>query len=317
MKSEAVSWGVVLFAARETADVLIRSIDAARSAAVGHTTIDVLVNGNASLATSLAALLAAREAMQSNGPLRVWSIPHGDKANAWNQYVHHIWRDENVAFFVDGYVQIKPDALGLLAKAMLDDTGFLGGSGVPTQGRSAKGLRINLLVNGGFHGNLCCMKGTVLQRMKQRNIRLPVGLYRTDSLMGAMLAYNLDPSTHEWDDGRIYVHPRATWRFDSKPWWHVATLKGHWSRLQRQARGALENAAFSNHLAKCRLPPEQLPLDSQELVMNWRRHCPDAAQQLLRWHPLRKRALRHLVEQLSVDAKDLVPVLHWDSDAQT
>ena len=309
-------WGIVFFAARETPQAIRRSVDAALLAAPGPATIDVMVNGSLPLADALTQGWMAPDTGLPQVRIRVWSIPHGDKANAWNQYVHHIWSSESLAFFLDGYVQPRQDALILLGQAVSGRAAALGGSGVPTQGRSASTLRANFLVNGGFHGNLCCIKGDVLQRLKQRNIRLPVGLYRTDSLMGALLAYDLDPSTRAWDDDRIVVHPEATWRFDAKPGWHIATLQGHWSRRQRQARGALENAAFSNHLAKRRLLPEQLPPEAKELVLNWVRMCPADAQRVLRFHPLRWWALRKLREQQPVDYAVPLPVLRWDSSAQ-
>jgi len=314
MQAESARWGVVLFAAREAPGVLIRSIEAARVAAVGRTTIDVMVNGNASLVTSVVALLQSPGVPQVNGCLRMWSIPHGDKANAWNQYLHHIWRGEEIAFFVDGYVQLQPDALGLLGKAVLDGPGVLGGSGVPTQGRSAKALRANMLVNGGFHGNLCCIQGDVIQRLKDRGIKLPVGLYRTDSLMGAFLAYNLDPGTDPWADERIAVHPDASWRVDAQPVWHVSALRSHWKRMLRQARGVLELAAFREHAAVRRLPPERLPDTASAMVSAWVRDCPQDARQALGWHPLRWWALRQLRrESAGLGAANVTPTLVWSN----
>jgi hypothetical protein len=73
--------------------------------------------------------------------LRIWSIPLGDKANAWNQYIHHLWAGQELVFFIDGYVRLNSDAIELLGGAVQSDPQALGGSGVPTVGRSARALR--------------------------------------------------------------------------------------------------------------------------------------------------------------------------------
>jgi len=101
--------------------------------------------------------------------LKVWSIHYGDKANAWNQYFHTIWSGEQLAFFTDGYVRLRPDALRLLGNAVMSKESVLGGSGVPSVGRTAKKLTAHMISAGGFHGNFCCVKGCVIYEFKLRN----------------------------------------------------------------------------------------------------------------------------------------------------
>lgn len=298
-----MSWALVIFASREAPLALRRTIDAALIAARGLARIDVLVNGNAQLAADISryfteangALIPPVQSAAVKAPaMRIWTIPLGDKANAWNQYIHQIWAGEELAFFVDGYVRLNPDAVQLLGSAVKSDELALGGSGVPTMGRSADALRQNLIVNTGFHGNFCCIKGHAMAQMRDARISLPVGLYRTDALMGAFLCYAMNPATHVWEDHRIWVHPTASWDVDLARWWRLRDLIGIFKRVVRQARGRLENKAIANHLAIRRQLPQQLPKTAKELVLEWARRCPADLQPIISRDPLARWALRDI-----------------------
>jgi len=313
MQHELADVGLVFFVAREQCDVIHQTLKAALQATPDSKTIDILVNGNAKLALEIAQSLGSASALDFGKGVRVWSIPVGDKANAWNQYIHHIWNGEPIAFFLDGYVKVNPDALALLGSAVLANERALGGSGVPMQGRSAATLSNIMMSQGGFHGNLCCIKGVVIQKMRDLGIRLPVGLYRTDSLMGAFLAFNLNPADNAWDKDRIYIHPHASWRVvpSNVSWW--AKMRGQWNRLLRQKRGDLENAAYREHLAVRKLPPASLPDRAREMVLQWLTECPEDAAKLLKGGVLRRRAVDQIKGQQSLGSAKLLPELIWDN----
>jgi hypothetical protein len=125
---------------------------------------------------------------------------------------------------------------------------------------------------------------------------LPLGIYRNDGLLMAVIAFDLEPATHQWDMRRIFVHPSATWNIDSAQWWQPSAWSGHFKRRLRQAQGALENCAIRQHLARERQAPENLPRTTTELIDNWSKRFPGEAKRLL-WHaPLcyfAARKLRH------------------------
>lgn len=304
-------WSIVIFAAREAPDVLFQSVDAAIRASPPGTTIEVIVNGNRHLLDQVVARYVMAGQNAESFALRFWFIPFGDKANAWNQYIHTIWADQELVFFVDGYAQVKPDAISLLGNSVMSQDFVLGGTGVPTVGRSAAALRANLLKNGGIHGNLCCVKGRVMSRMRARGIRLPVGLYRTDSLVETFLVYDLNPEKNEWDDRRVYVHPDATWAISVPHGWRVSNMQTRWNRLLRQALGDIEKGAFRELFAIRKI---ELPLahdSSLAMVEAWVHECPKAAKKLIRFHPLRRLALQKL-RQFRPQAPDqLKPQLVW------
>jgi len=301
------AWGLAIFASRESVNVLSQTLQAARQAAPAGTQIDVLVNGNPALAQGLAHTLSATQS------LRVWSIPLADKANAWNQYIHQIWSGEEIAFFVDGYVRLNPDAVELLGNAVEANVQALGGTGVPTMGRSAKTLRENMIINTGFHGNFCCIKGDTLRQMRDQKVRLPVGLYRTDALMGAFLCYALDPRSHDWEDFRIHVHPTASWQIDPAKWWRARDMHAYLKRYFRQMRGKLENAAFADHLANRRCSPADLPTTAREMVLEWVEQCQDQVALFCKGRPLVRLALHQISRRSLMAPTNTMPELIWHS----
>ena len=308
-------WAAVIFTSKESLSDLLKTVDATLVAAAGCASVHVMVNGNTLLANELAKAFGARSTVPSgHTPMKIWSIPYGDKANAWNRYVHDIWDGESIAFFVDGYARPNPDALRLLGDSVHANPRAWGGSGVPSVGRSAKALRQNLIVNTGFHGNLCCIKGQVLLQMRTQNVRLPIGIYRTDSLMGAFLCLSLDPAHNVWDDSRIQVDPRASWSFDALRIWHPKDIFTHLKRLARQARGRLEIKAFSDHLEGRQQSPQSLPATGRELVFEWVRCSPAQIKSLYKNRPLTWFAMRSLRKPSNEIPSSLSADLIWARD---
>lgn len=208
-------WTVAIFSSRESVSVLKSCIDATLKASCGaEITIDILINGNRKLADDISQC----QINESDAVLRVWFISLGDKAHAWNEYVRHIWQESDVAYFIDGYVLLNSDTLLLINQSLNVDCFALGASGVPSWGQSAQYLRKKMLAEGGIHGNCFAIRGSILQRMKENNFHLPIGIYRTDPLIGAVLSFNLDPVQNSWDPRRIHVHPNATWRINPAKW---------------------------------------------------------------------------------------------------
>lgn len=303
------SWAIVIFASRENISVLCRTIEAAKIAAQDKAHIDILVNGNTALATDVASWLTALPTERFQPLTRVWSIDQAGKANAWNKYLKNIWTNETVAFFIDGYVRLNPDAIQLLGYAVEANPNVLGGTGVPSSGRSAKLLREKLIKEGGFHGNFCCMKGEVIHQIRERGISLPYGLYRVDSLMGALLSFGLHPEFGDWNHRRILVHPEASWKTDEKHWWSMSDLLAHIKRTMRQSRGFLENQAVIDHFVVRRQTAEVLPCTAANLVQDWASRCPEQLHGLLRTNPLIRRTLNEIVKSSGESADGLPPTL--------
>lgn len=313
MNSLKHPWTLAIFACRETLPQLLQTLEAARVSAACCTTIHVLVNGNPELAKNLAQKLSQTqsviEGLDAQPTIRVWSIALGDKANAWNQYIHNIWANEEIAFFIDGYVRLNADAVELLGNAVANNDLALGGTGVPTVGRSAKAVRENLIINPGLHGNLCCIKGKTINQMRDQQIRLPIGLYRTDSLMGAILCYGLAHQNHVWDNHRIHVLPTASWQIDVAKWWRVRDINSFIKRYFRQVRGKLENAALKDHLSHRRCSPAELPAHIQTLILEWIERCPGDFKRIAKSNLFTHQAMETIRHLPKPSQKECAPVL--------
>lgn len=308
--NDATPWAIVVFAARESPGVLVQTIQAAARASSKRAHIDVLVNGNLSLAQTIADELGSQQQASSNGQaIRVWSLTQGDKANTWNQYFHHVWSGEALSFFIDGYVRLNPDAIQLLGDAVSSSAHALGGTGVPSMGRTAAAMRAEMTKNGGFHGNFCCIQGDVIRQIRRRGIALPFGLYRVDSLVGALLLLGLHPESNKWDRRRILVHPDASWQTDQRHWWRLSDLRAQVKRVFRQARGLLENEAVKDLFMVQKVRAEQLPANAATLVSQWIEKCPDQAGKMLNGSVLAKKALADLKRSANSVADGSRPTL--------
>lgn len=287
------AWCVAVFASRETPKVLKSTLMAVQAAIQKPATIDVLVNGNRELAESAKTIIAALTETRSLAKFRLWFIALGDKAHTWNVYLHALWPGDGLAYFIDGYTRPCANSLTLIEQALCANTVALGASGVPTVGHSAGKLRAAQIADRGIHGNLFCLCADTMLRLRAAGFRLPLGLYRTDPLIGAVLKYTLDPRQNTWNPERILVKQEATWLTDKKKWWSYAEIKSQFKRRIRQAQGDLENQAVRHHLSICRRPPQDMPVTIAALIETWLNETPLEAAALLK-NPLRQHALNQL-----------------------
>ena len=279
------TWAVAIFSSREDVETLSASVEAVIVASKQRSvTIDVIVNGNLDLARDLAEEIRSTNLGATvNGRIRIWYITLGDKAHAWNVFLREICPDVDLAFCVDGYAQVEPDAFGILADRLAEDAHPWIASGAPTYGRSANHLREQMR---GVHGNLYVVRGETMRTLRERGFHLPLGIYRTDPLLGAAINFSLDPATNDWDESRIAVCPEATWRIKPLSMWKLSDLKTQWQRVKRQAQGRLENLAVREHLAVNKRRPEDLPVTNAELVSSWITAFPGRARRLYWSNPL-------------------------------
>lgn len=309
-------WAIAIFAARETPPVLAGTVRAAIAACAGRrATIDVLVNGNHLLAEQFADLAAS--IAPDACTLRVWSIAASDKAHTWNEYVHRIWHTGasvgahtgTITFFIDGYARVKPDALAAIERRLAAAPHALAASGVPTCGRSARRLREQMLGKGGIHGNLYAVTGEGMEALRQTGFRLPLGLYRTDPMLGAALTFRLDPVNSQWTRGSVVAVADATWDVDEISALNYRNIVAYFKRRLRQAHGVLESRAFRDHMSIKRLPLQSLPATSQDMVNNWLKAEPEQARSLFRRQPSCLYAARQLRLPRNWSATQVAPVL--------
>jgi hypothetical protein len=288
-------WSIAIFSSRETPDVLWGALQAVEVAVDQRAaTLDVMVNGNATLAESVSQRLLQNVHTAPRLRTRVWFLETSDKSHAWNRFIHDIWSGGDPTFFIDGYAHVRSNALELLAQGLSSTPGALAASGVPTVGRSAKALREQMLRGGGAHGNLFALRAATVVRLRTSNFRLPLGLYRTDALLTSVICFDLEPGRADWDWSRIFVHPEATWGFRPLDWRRPGDLLAYFKRLVRHSQGELEKMAYKHHFVTRGASPESLPATSAEMVSAWRNACPREARKAIMQRPRLLLGLRRL-----------------------
>ena len=292
----AAPWSIAIIASRESPEILGGTLDAVIAAAAGRdAVVDVIVNGNRPLADAMAGKLASLTA--PDGVLvRAWFVPFGDKAHAWNVFVHEIYQPGRLAFFLDGYVLPRPHALALLQSTVEQDAAIVAVSGVPESGRTATTVSAELVATQGLHGNLHAIAADALALLRSKQFKLPLGLYRVDGMVGAVLRYRCEPASHDWNSGKIVVEPRVRWLVAEPSALNWAGVRGAFKRRLRQAQGELENRAMRAHMTTRRLPANAMEETAAAFVQRWIRENP-AEMRSLRWRkPLTWYAAKKLAQ---------------------
>jgi hypothetical protein len=286
---------VAIFASREKVQDVVQTVRAAFQAAVVPTVIDVLVNGNDRLGRQLQQQLVLHVSRSDRVQVRVWLLGVGDKANAWNHYVHEIWPQTDCAFFLDGHCRPNADGFRALADGLSHAPQALAGSAVPMVGRTAGPWRDHLLTKGGMVGGFLALKGSTMQALRERRFYLPLGLYGFDGLLGAMFAFGMNPMQNSWQlQERIHVCAGAHWTTTPKKWWHMTDLLQQFSRMQRIALRVLVSGATRDFFELRRQLPETLPRTTQAFVLNWAERAPAAVREFIEGRPLCWWALQRL-----------------------
>lgn len=313
LASSSPRWCVAILSARETAATLAATLDAAVTALGTHPScIDIVVNGNALVAETLAARVRGSRAA-AHLTVRVWSLALRDKAHAWNTYVHRIWPGNGHTFFMDGCITVSHASLTALQARFDRSAHALVAAAVPTAGRSAAAIRELMLRNPQIHGSLFAVRDTAMAQMRSAAFRLPLGFYRSDSLLGTLVNFNFDPATHDWDDRRIAVAGDATWTMRLKSVWNPSDVRAQLHRMTRQALGRVEEAAIKELFYDRRVSIDILSPQPLGLVDAWLERVPESANRPLASDMLARLRIAHLRRRADWHQADEPPVCLFES----
>ena len=231
--SDACDWSIVLFTRGEPAR-LTRCLAAIRQAGEGRDArVTVLLRGDEREAAALAGRLGG-----AAPGLRLYALPQGDRANAWNQYVHALRPLAAMHVFVEDHAAIGPEALRSLAAALAVKPMAEAATALPSGGRQVAARRARLRQGGRLHGTLHALRGSFVERLAAEGARLPVGLER------------IAPVLARWLGDGISVAEEASWQ---------AMPQGFgegWRRRLQAARARIEEGALAGRES---LPEFALP----------------------------------------------------------
>jgi len=194
------SWSLAVFAHNESGRIRTALESLVRAAADRDVEVWVLANGCTDSTTD-----EVRACTNVLPNLWLAEIDVADKANAWNVYIHELITPERAGeietyFFMDADVTLEPDALFVLASALSQVPGAKAAGGMPASGRDKARWRGRMVRNGVLAGNLYALRASFVESLRQRNIRMPVGLIGEDLFVSWLVATQLGRTTG-LDDG--------------------------------------------------------------------------------------------------------------------
>ena len=182
------AWVIAVFAYNEAGR--IQAALGRIAGAAGGEEVDVYVLANGCTDATAEAVKACASLVSN---LCLVEIDLADKANAWNIFVHEVFsatRAEKITtyFFSDGDVVLEPDALSVLASALAEVPSAQAAGGMPATGRDRDAWRERMVINGMLAGSLYALRGSFVQRLRYRDVRMPVGLIGEDFFVSWLVA---------------------------------------------------------------------------------------------------------------------------------
>lgn len=225
-------WPVAVFAHNEARNI-VACLDSLQAAASHPITCHVLANACSDRTEAL-----VREYGADHPNVHLVSITLGDKANAWNVFVHQVAPIGSLLyFFIDGDVRAMPGSLDAMAQVLAQHPHANGVSALPQSGRGIAAFQRDMLRNNGVAGGLYGLRGSFVERIRTQAINFPIGTIGEDALIGAMLKWDLRGDTR-WDNSRVVVAENAGFEFDSvSPWLSREWKKYFRRRVRYSVRG--------------------------------------------------------------------------------
>jgi glycosyltransferase involved in cell wall biosynthesis len=160
--------------------------------------IHVVVNGSTDATAAIAHHLAA-----GTNNVTVHEYAEGGKARSWNRFLF----DDLAAFhqthiFVDGDAEVVPGSISAMAAMLHDIPAANAISAMPNNGRKMDYYQETMRRRHGLFGDLYALRGSFLERVKAKAIRLPDDLVGDDGLIGALAKTDLGDE-RDWRDSRV------------------------------------------------------------------------------------------------------------------
>jgi len=259
-------WSIAVFAHNE-APRIVASLRSIVAAAEGQPiAITVLANGCSDRTVAVAQDFALNCAAAS---IHVLEIPLGDKANAWNVYVHEVTSSQapgsvQMHVFTDGDLCVDRGALPALAAAFAVHSSANAVGAMPSTGRDREAWRQRMLRDGTLAGCLYALSSEFVDRVRLRHIRLPRGLIGEDWLVSELAGNDL----HAWSgprepSGHVVFAPDAGFTFRSLAPWSRADQKTYLRRLWRYGLRSLQYDMLLSLMQD--QTPEALPSDVEQI----------------------------------------------------
>jgi glycosyltransferase involved in cell wall biosynthesis len=267
------AWTVMVLAHNES-KYIISCLDSIYAAAPGRLfRIFVMANGCTDDTEKL-----VNEYAKTHHGVQLVSIAMADRCNAWNVFVHETVPgyvpNKDVYFFMDGDCRACPGSFSELAEGLAQNPHANAAGAPPKCGRDRHKDERELVESRCIVANLYALRGRFVRDIREKGVRLPLGLDAADDgLIGALAKWNLDPRG-EWDDSRIIPCPKAGFLFDSLSPMNLKHWKQYWRRLVLYGRRQYDNQLLGRMLETkgiSAMPKRisDLYSDVEQLTLRW------------------------------------------------
>lgn len=230
--------------------------------------IYLIINGS----TDETRKIAEAHKSQFRNYFDIVEINFSDKTNSINQYIYTNGLEADVFFFIDGYARISENSLSNMAQTLMAHPMANAVGAFPLTGRSAAAQRQSMREHRDFHGSLFGLRGTFVERIRSQNLRLPVGLYRGDGLLGSMVRYDLDAIGDAWIPDRVVLCESAGWTVPQPSPLKFKDYVRFFRRRVQQARGRIAIAAINRIISANNF--SGLPKYADDMLIEYLRNNP-------------------------------------------
>jgi glycosyltransferase involved in cell wall biosynthesis len=286
MSPERAPWAVMILAHNEERSI-VRCLESLRTAEPGaRFRVFVVANGCTDQTEALVSQYS-----ETHPDVVLVSLQMPDKCNAWNVYIHETIPQHNVTgsvfFFMDGDCRACPGALSALARELELHPLALAAAALPATGRSMNRDRRGMLEERALVANLYALRGSFVEDLQRKGVRIPTRLEGDDGLIGALVKWNLDPR-QSWDEARIVPCAAAGFEFDSMAWSSLADWRKYWRRRVRYGRRSYEFKLLGARLKSDGI--ESMPADIREIYGGAAKYSVrrEGVQTLFNWLALRE-----------------------------
>ncbi|MBP0445128.1 glycosyltransferase family 2 protein [Roseomonas sp. SSH11] len=162
-------------------------------------------------------------------------IARGDKANAWNTYVHEVAPADAAAHvFTDGDMLAAPGSIAGFLERFAAEPEANGCAALPISGRSRDAFRAKLVRNREMAGNLYALRGEAVAAFRQRGLRLPFGMFGEDGLVTTLIKHDLDTRGPR-NDRRVTATERGGFAYPPLSPWSLRDWRIYRNRRMRYA----------------------------------------------------------------------------------
>lgn len=266
VKTMPAIFSVAVFAHNEERH-LAATINSILAAGEGtNLTIAILANGCSDHTVTIARAHAGR-----HPNIHVVEIDLADKSNAWNHYVHDVsarppFCDAEFHVFVDGDVQVEATSFTAFSSTLLLHPLANAVGALPTSGRDQVPWRRRMLANGTLAGGLYALSRDFVQRLRQRQVRLPRGLIGEDWAVSLFALSDLNAlSTAPPRASKLVFAMDAGFSFRSLSPWRLRDYRTYLRRLWRYALRGVQYEMLAGLLQH--RPPGELPDDVDKIYL--------------------------------------------------